>query len=251
MNSERPYVLSIAGFDPSGGAGVLADIKTFEMLQVQGMGVCTSVTFQNESEFEGLVWVGKSDIEKQLTVLFRKHTFDYVKIGLIKSLKELDGLVDFLVGKNKNIKIVWDPILKASAGYDFHTKIDTDLLLTILNKIYILVPNLKEIEVLNPGGINAAASAKKLSKHCMVFLKGGHSNSNVAEDILFTEGKSYSFRQNKIEEGEKHGSGCVLSSSLTAFLAKEFEIVEACRKAKNYTFDFLSSNKKLLGYHNK
>jgi hydroxymethylpyrimidine/phosphomethylpyrimidine kinase len=86
MSSGRPYVLSIAGFDPSGGAGLLADIKTFELHRVQGMGVCTSLTFQNENEFEGLVWIEMPEIKKQLDILFKKYFFDYVKIGLIKSL---------------------------------------------------------------------------------------------------------------------------------------------------------------------
>ena len=249
MNVARPYVLSIAGFDPSGGAGILADIKTFEMHQVQGMGVCTSVTFQNENEFEGLVWVEMPEIKKQLDILFKKYSFDYVKIGLVKGLKELEEIIDILITKNEKIKIVWDPILKASAGYDFHKELDLDLATRILKKIYIVSPNLDEIKVLSPGELSVVASAEKLSKYCIVFLKGGHSDTGVAEDILFVEDKKYLFRQNKIENGEKHGSGCVLSSALTALLAKGFEVQEACGKAKKYTSDFLSSNKGLLGYH--
>jgi hydroxymethylpyrimidine/phosphomethylpyrimidine kinase len=249
MNGERPYVLSIAGFDPSGGAGILADIKTFEMHQVQGMGICTSITFQNESEFEGLIWVENPEIKKQMTVLFRKYSFHYAKIGLVKGLEELNDLIDFMLEKNSSIKIIWDPILKASAGYNFHKEIDLDLVIKILKKIYVVSPNLDEIKVLDPGEENVMTIAEKLSQSCMVFLKGGHSDAKVAEDILFMKGEKYPFRRNKIENGGKHGSGCVLSSSLTALLARGFETVDACAKAKEYTAGFLSSTKGLLGYH--
>ncbi len=249
MNAERPLVLSIAGFDPSAGAGILSDCKVFEMHKVIGMSICTSITFQNESKFEGLIWVDVSDVERQLNILFEKYEFDYVKIGLIKNLTDLERVVDFLVNAKTN-KIIWDPILKASAGFVFHKDIDQELLVRILKKIYLVVPNLKEMELLNPGGISAAVSAKKISKYCNVFLKGGHSSSDVAEDILFTEGKSYSFSQSKIADGEKHGSGCVLSSSIVANLSLGYDLVESCRKAKKYTAGFLSSTNGLIGYQN-
>jgi len=250
MNYKRPIVLSIAGFDPSAGAGILADIKVFEMHKVLGMGVCTSITYQNEIDFVGLSWIESESIEKQLAILFEKYTINYVKIGLVKGLMELDAILDFLILKNSGIKIIWDPILKASAGYDFHNVIDHELLIKILKKIDMLVPNLQEIKQLNPGGLAPAVSAKKLSKYCKVFLKGGHSNTTIAEDILFVDGLSYSFSQEKIENGEKHGSGCVLSASLLSNLSLGYEVVEACRKAKNYTSGFLSSNAGLLGYQN-
>jgi hydroxymethylpyrimidine/phosphomethylpyrimidine kinase len=250
MKSERPVVLSIAGFDPCAGAGILADIKVFEMHKVMGMGACTSLTYQNEKEFEGLSWMDNSTIEKQLELLFKKYKIDFVKIGLVEGLKELDQLIDFILEKNSSVRIVWDPILKASAGFKFHEEIDQDLLVKILKKIYLLVPNLQEMERLNPKALNATISAKNLCRHCMILLKGGHSKSDTAEDILFTADTSYSFSHEKIENGEKHGSGCVLSASLTAYMALGYGVVEACRKAKNYTTGFLTSNKGLLGYHN-
>jgi hydroxymethylpyrimidine/phosphomethylpyrimidine kinase len=250
MKSERPVVLSIAGFDPCAGAGILADIKVFEMHKVIGMGACTSLTYQNEEEFKGLSWMEGHAIEKQLELLFKKYKIDFVKIGLVQGLKELDSLIDFLLEKNSLIKIVWDPILKASAGFSFHEEIDQELLVSILKKIYLLVPNLYEMERLNPKSLNATISAKNLCRHCMILLKGGHSKTDTAEDILFIEDKSYSFSHDKIENGEKHGSGCVLSASMTAYMALGYDVIEACRKAKNYTAGFLASNKGLLGYHN-
>ncbi|HSZ24419.1 MAG TPA: hydroxymethylpyrimidine/phosphomethylpyrimidine kinase [Cytophagaceae bacterium] len=250
MKPNRPVVISIAGFDPCGGAGVLADIKVFENIQVQGMGVCTSLTFQNENEFEGLTWVEISDIKKQIDILLKKYTIEYVKIGLVQNLNVLNEIIDFLIERNATIKIVWDPILKASAGYDFHTKIDYEVLLNVIKKLFMIVPNLEEIIALNPVEENVFSKAEKLSEYCNVFLKGGHSNSDISEDVLFMERKKISFQMHKIDKGEKHGSGCVLSSSLIAYLALGFGVKEACEKAKKYTFNFLSSNEGLLGYHN-
>ena len=82
MRKERHCVLSIAGFDPSGGAGVLADIKTFEQHKVQGMGVVTGLTFQNDSEFDGVKWVETTEIEKQIEILCRKFKFEFIKLGI-------------------------------------------------------------------------------------------------------------------------------------------------------------------------
>ena len=148
------------------------------------------------------------------------------------------------------MKIIWDPILKASAGYVFHENIDQIQLRRIFEKIYLLVPNLEEINLLNPVGINSLVSAKKLSKYCAVFLKGGHRVSDFSEDDLFINGQKYSYSQRKIVDGEKHGSGCVLSSSIVSNLALGFDLIESCRKAKNYTSTFLSSTNQLLGYQN-
>src|ERR1051326_2205660 len=96
MPKDRPCVLSIAGFDPSGGAGVLADIKTFEQHKVLGMGVVTGLTFQNDSEFDGVRWVETDDILKQISVLLRKFKFQYVKIGMIKDLETLQAVISVL-----------------------------------------------------------------------------------------------------------------------------------------------------------
>ena len=105
------------------------------------------------------------------------------------------------------------------------------------------------IELLNPDGVTPVISAKKLSKYCNVLLKGGHSKTDIAEDVLFENDNRYVFSQDKINGGEKHGSGCVLSAAVTANLAKGYTLVESSRKAKNYTTGFLSCNVGLLGYH--
>ena len=89
MTVRRPYTLSIAGYDPSGGAGVLADIKTFESIGVYGFATTTCITYQNDKQFEGINWLSKKKIKNQLYPILNKYEIDHVKIGLIKNLEIL------------------------------------------------------------------------------------------------------------------------------------------------------------------
>ena len=123
MKKNRPYVLSIAGYDPCGGAGVLADIKTFETIGVYGLAVTTGITYQNDHKFAGVHWLSKKKIKNQLYPLLEAYKVEYVKIGLIESLEVQSEVIELLLGYNNDIKIIWDPILKASAGFSFHKKI--------------------------------------------------------------------------------------------------------------------------------
>jgi hydroxymethylpyrimidine/phosphomethylpyrimidine kinase len=249
MVSKRLYVLSIAGFDPSGGAGVVADVKTFESNKVYGLGVISANTFQNDSEFRNVDWISIEKIIEQIDVLQKRFEFEYVKIGLIESLEALDKIVSYLISKNANTKIIWDPILKASAGFEFHKLVDNSLLEKICKQLYVVIPNVPEALSLGSHK-DAVENVKHLSKYCHVFLKGGHAEKKIGYDTLFLkEGKQFSFRPKIKNIFPKHGSGCVLSSALTANLAKGEDLQHACLKAKQYTERILSSNKTLLGYH--
>ena len=249
MSKTRPSVLSIAGFDPSGGAGLLADIKTFEQHKVLGMGVVTGLTFQNDSEFEGVKWVETAEIEKQIEILFRKFKFEFVKVGMLQSLESLEKIVSSIKYQVSGIKIIWDPIVKASAGFEIHKKFEKEKLIEIYRNIFLLTPNIDEIRILT-GEQDEMKAAKELSKSCNVFLKGGHNEKKRGYDHLFTrDGKIFPFRPKKISETGKHGSGCVLSSSITANLANGLSLQRACLKGKDYVTKFLMSNKTLLGYH--
>jgi hydroxymethylpyrimidine/phosphomethylpyrimidine kinase len=252
----RPTILSIAGFDPSGGAGILADIKTFEQHKVQGMGVVTGLTFQNDSEFDGVNWIETGEVIKQIEVLTRKFKFEFIKIGMIKDLDILAIIISHL--QTSNSKLIWDPIIKASAGFEIHKTIDKKKVIAICKNIFLITPNMDEIRILT-GEQDVIKAAKELSKYCNVFLKGGHtplSNSppkeerGLGRDYLFTiDGKVFSFRPKKISETGKHGSGCVLSSAITANLAIGNDLQRSCLKGKDYVTKFLFSTKTLLGYH--
>jgi hydroxymethylpyrimidine/phosphomethylpyrimidine kinase len=249
MAKIRPVVLSIAGLDPSGGAGLFADIKTLEANKVYGLGIASANTFQNDIEFLKTEWIGLDKIIEQFYLLEKRSPIDHIKIGLIESLDVLFNLVRELKSKNNNVKIVWDPILKASAGLEFHKTIDASLLENICKEICMITPNMPEAKRLGKTD-NPIENARHLSNFCHVFLKGGHNEKNIGHDLLFVrDDKEFSFRSKTKEKVEKHGSGCVLSSAITANLAKGFKIHPACLRAKDYTTKFLLSNKTLLGYH--
>ena len=245
----RPYVLSIAGFDPSAGAGVLADIKTFEANKVYGFAVPSALTHQNDIEFKHVEWITLDKIIFQIELLQRRFQFEYIKIGLIENLEVLYQLILYLKSTTKDSKFIWDPILKATAGYGFHKEVDNLLLEKICKEIFLITPNVPEAIALGAFD-DAVKNVKHFQQFCNVYLKGGHAVDNKGKDHLFTkEGKQFSFNPKGKNVFSKHGSGCVLSSSLTANLAKGFKLHAACLRSKEYTSNFLKSNKSLLGYH--
>ncbi len=246
LDSKKYFALSIAGFDPCGGAGVLADIKTFEANNVYGLGVCSSITFQNDNTFVGLEWLSFENIINQLDPLFDKYVIDVVKIGLIESLDVFAKLISYLKRKNKDIKIIWDPILKASAGFQFHTDVKKDLLNSISENIHLITPNWPEAQ--NLFGTTDKSFLKN-QVACAIYLKGGHASYSSALDCLFDKNTEFHFESAWIEKGEKHGSGCVLSAAIAANIAKKQSLNEACKNAKSYVSLFLASTENLLGFH--
>ncbi len=265
MFNSRSYVLSIAGFDPSGGAGVLADIKTFEQNNVTGMGIVSALTYQNDIEFEKVEWLKLSQIIGQVEVLQKRFQFEYIKIGLIENLEILNELISYFIktpnsppermnsfiraGRLPTPRLIWDPILKASAGFEFHTDVNKELLENICKQLFLITPNVPEALILGPYN-DAEKNAKYLSQFCNVYLKGGHNEEKRGIDILFTtDGKQIEFVSEAKNVFPKHGSGCVLSSAITAGLANDLNLVDACAGGKKYITDFLKSNDSFLGFH--
>ncbi|MFL5753392.1 MAG: hydroxymethylpyrimidine/phosphomethylpyrimidine kinase [Bacteroidia bacterium] len=250
MAMTRPYVLSIAGFDPSGGAGILADIKTFESNKVYGLGAISANTFQNDTEFKKADWISLDEILEQVGLLKERFSIEYIKIGLIENLEVLDQLISQLqVLTGSKGKIIWDPILRSSSGFGFHEKVNRELVEKICGRLYLLTPNIPEALELGRSE-DAKENAKYLSRFCNVYLKGGHSENDRGRDFLFTrEEKQFSFRPKAKTLAEKHGSGCILSSAITANLARGFRLHTACMRGKQYTERTLNSNKTLLAYH--
>lgn len=252
MNYNRPIVLSIAGFDPCGGAGVLADIKTFEQHQCLGMAVNTSITNQTEDNFIGVKWFSVEEIIEHIKPLINKYHIEFVKIGIIENLNTLHTVVSFLKEQNKNITIVWDTVLSASTGFNLMEAIDKSKLEEVLKNIYLITPNTNEVKKLS-GLENEKEAAKFLSNYCHVLLKGGHSKENEGVDFLFTKHETstpYSIQKQTTKNiSPKHGSGCVLSSAITANLALGNNLEIACQKSKLYIETILSSNPNLLAYH--
>lgn len=248
MQSPRPYVLTIAGFDPSGGAGVLADCKTFEQHGVYGFGVCTALTAQTDDSFLNLHWLTAEQILEQLQPLINKFEIVACKIGIIDSPDTLIEVIRFLKEQNPAMQIVWDPVLKASAGFDFHT-IDTfHSLEAILATVTLVTPNYNELQLLRSITGEELIKEEK-AMFCSVLLKGGHRPDAIGTDTLY-ESAGHTVITAGVEQAfPKHGSGCVLAAAITANLAKGHSLKEACQLAKQYVETFLNSNQSLLGYH--
>lgn len=248
MAEVRNCVLSIAGFDPSGGAGILSDIKTFEANQLCGMGVLSALTFQNDIQFEGVRWIGTDEILRQISVLQKRFEFSVIKIGLIRDLEVLKIIIKALKQSLPGCQIIWDPIVKASAGFQFHGHFEQEQLFAVLENCHLITPNTEEVIFLT-GIDKPMEAAQLLAKYCSVLLKGGHSKEEPGVDFLFKQDQVEKIFPTGKEVFAKHGSGCVLSAAIASNLAKGNDLTTSCLEAKIYVELFLSSNETLLGTH--
>ena len=249
--NKRPNVLSIAGFDPSSGAGVAADIKTMDTLKCMAFGVNTANTIQNDTSFEACFWMDKEQIKAQIKVLFNRFEIDFVKIGIVENWTILKEIIACLKEENKSVKIILDPVLSASSSFELNKEDNEALLDDILENIYLITPNYQEIKQLYPK-LTLEDTIVHISSKTNLFLKGGHREDVIGKDELFTLSGTHKVYNPKVKNiSEKHGSGCVLSSAITSYLALGFTLSKACLKGKHYTAKFLSSNDSLLGYHKR
>lgn len=250
MLANRPYAISIAGFDPSAGAGVLADVKCFEQHHVYGFGICSALTVQTDSEFLNNNWLDSVQIIAQLEPLMAKFQVSACKIGLIKDVFVLHEVVSFLKVKKSGIKIIVDPVLKASSGYEFHDWTNgIEILSPVLKQIDLITPNYNEMLSLGSGALDASHTAILWAKYCPVLLKGGHNIVSQGIDYLYQQNNISKFSTGVDQIHQKHGSGCVLSAAIAANMALGISLKQACSNAKLYVEKFLNSNNTLLGYH--
>lgn len=240
----RATALSIAGLDPSGGAGLLADIKTFEQIGVQGHGVCSALTFQRADHLEGIRPISLVDIIEQLEVLLAHAQLAYCKVGMVADWDTLAGVVHYL--HNRHIRIILDPVLRASSGYEVHANVEG--LHSLWDKIYLITPNFEEMKALLGEDLRGPAGRALLGK-THIFLKGGHNVQRPGTDYLFKPEKAIPYPPEKGGYHEKHGSGCILSAAIAAYLAMGNDLERACFKAKAYTAQALASSEGLLAIH--
>jgi hydroxymethylpyrimidine/phosphomethylpyrimidine kinase len=249
--NDRPRVLVVAGYDQSAGAGVLSDVKTLEVHGVYGYAVCTGFTFQNEREISRIQWFSGEEITEQIDICCVTTTFDWVKIGITASVGMAGAIVNYLQEHNPDIKIVWDPVIRASSGRDFWPVVG-DEWKAIAARCYLLTPNWDEIRQLYPGeDVSEACARLTRESDCNVYLKGGHHPEYPGRDYLWSSGE-VQLLEPETDQGQiypKHGSGCVLSSALAANLALGYELADAAVRSKRYVEQFLTSNKTLLGWH--
>jgi hydroxymethylpyrimidine/phosphomethylpyrimidine kinase len=247
MQQQRPYVLSIAGFDPSSGAGVSADIKTFEQMKVYGLAVCTGLTLQTEDRFISVEWRKTEDVMRETELLLKKYPVKAVKFGIVPSYGFLKDLVRLIKSISSETKIVVDPVWRSSTGFTFNGETfenDPEL----LKRVDLFTPNLDEFNFMRREK-NASTFLSEVLEHTIVLLKGGHNAEKKGNDVLHQKNSQLEINPETSEVWPKHGSGCVLSAAITAKLAFDANLEEACKSAKQYIEKYLNSNKSLLGFH--
>jgi hydroxymethylpyrimidine/phosphomethylpyrimidine kinase len=248
MNRQRPYCIAIGGFDPCGGAGVLADIKTFEQLKTQGLAVQTANTFQTEDEFVRCEWLSEEHITSQLGLLLGRYKVNFFKIGLIANSGVLLSVLKVIRRHSEKATVIWDPVLSATAGGDWNEERFRDSLGEILENVSIITPNIHEYRVLF-GDMGPEEAAGRFGTG--IYMKGGHSETKKGRDVFFGNEKQYPLNPKLKDVTEKHGTGCVLSSAITANLAHGFPLLKALHRSKEYVEQVMRSNSSLLGYHRR
>lgn len=232
-------VLTIAGSDSCGGAGIQADIKTMTAHGVYAMSAITALTAQNTTGVSDIMEVSPEFLKAQLDAVFSDIVPNAVKIGMVSSSHLIITIAESLKEyKAKNIVV--DPVMVATSGSKL---ISPDAVATLkenlLSLATVLTPNIPEAEVLAGMEIKSAqdmiTAAELISDryHCAVLCKGGHSQ-NDANDLLYYEGKFKWFIGNKIVNPNTHGTGCTLSSAIASNLAKGYDLEMSVEKAKNY-----------------
>ncbi|MDE1828776.1 MAG: bifunctional hydroxymethylpyrimidine kinase/phosphomethylpyrimidine kinase [Thaumarchaeota archaeon] len=229
-------VLSIAGSDPSSGAGIQGDIKTFEALGVYGLSTVTALTSQTTSKFYKTEPVSPEIVKSQIRSVFADFKIGAVKIGMVYDRKTIKVIYDEL--KRLKIPIVLDPIFQSTTGgtllrqdaFSFFAKYLVPL-------AYIITPNIPEAEKITGIKIKNWPDAKKAALKIgsmgakNTVIKGGHMEEGVVTDLLLENKKFFIFSQKRIAR-QSHGGGCIFSAALCASLAKGKTLQESVRLAQ-------------------
>jgi len=232
-------VLTIAGSDSCGGAGIQADLKTFGAHGVYGMSVITAVTAQNTQGVFAVQDIQPEIIAGQIDAIFTDIEVDAVKIGMVSVVESIKIISEKLLEyQAKNI--VLDPVMVSKSGFPLLQEQAKAALVKYLLPLALLVtPNIPEAEALtgkpirNLSGMEEAARMIAAAGPAYVLIKGGHRQED-ATDLLFDGVKSYALKSKKIKTKNTHGTGCTLSSAIASNLAKGYSMVQAVEKGKEY-----------------
>ena len=232
--------LTIAGSDPSGGAGVAADLKTFSALGVYGAAALTALTAQNTKGVFAIHNVPADFIAAQIDAVFADLDVGAVKIGMLGNA-EAAAAVAAALDRHQPRNVVLDPVLVASTGADLLPADAMDALRAVIRRASVITPNLFEAAALldqplarDEADMQAQAQ-KLLALGCgAVLIKGGHSGGTESVDLLVEADGSARFTAPRIAAKNTHGTGCTLSSAVAAGLAKGLSLNAAVREAKAY-----------------
>jgi hydroxymethylpyrimidine/phosphomethylpyrimidine kinase len=234
-------LLSIAGSDPSGGAGIQADLKTFSALGTYGAAVITALTAQNTRGVGAVELLSPAFIARQIDMVFEDLRIDAVKIGMLANATIIATVADRLRFWQPRW-IVLDPVMVAKGG---HPLLDTDAITALRRDLLplasIVTPNLPEAATIlgRPVATDEPAMMETgqalLALGCpYVLLKGGHLGGATSPDLLVSTAGSRRFTAPRIDTTNTHGTGCTLSAALAAFLAQGDDVTAAVSNAKEY-----------------
>ena len=231
--------VTIAGSDSSGGAGIQADIKTMTALGVYAMSAVAALTAQNTTGVYGILEVSPAFLENQLDCIFTDIRPDAVKIGMLSS-GELMKITAEKLREYKAKHVVLDPVMVSTSGSRL-MKEDAALIMkeNLFPLAEIITPNIPEAEALTGMQIRGKQDMEEAAEflhetyRCAVLLKGGHA-VNASNDLLYQDRKAVWLEGRRIDNPNTHGTGCTLSSAIASYLALEYSLEEAVRKAKEY-----------------
>lgn len=240
-------VLSIAGSDSSGGAGIQADIKTIQAHHLFAQTAITALTAQNTTGVYGVLDVDPAFVAQQIDVVFEDIRPDAVKIGMVSSPAIVEAIADALV-RNKAQNIVVDPVMVATSGSELSSD---EAVVALRDKLIplatVITPNMPEAEVLFGAQIGdradqeRAAVAIAKSTGVAVLVKGGHGENDANDVLARPDGVVTWFEGDRVDTDNTHGTGCTLSSAIACGLASGQTLEEAVRSAKSYITGALSA----------
>jgi hydroxymethylpyrimidine/phosphomethylpyrimidine kinase len=236
--AAAPVLLTIAGFDPSCGAGIAADLKTFAAHGCYGMGAITSLTVQSTHGVEAVHNTPSAELREQLDILVRDCDIAAVKIGMLGNRGNAAVVAEFL-DAHKFAHVVHDPVMKSSSGMELLDAAGIKYVATeLLKRASVITPNIAEAEVLTgltiKDVVDMEAAARKLAEMgaLAVVVKGGHMEKAV--DVLFDGNEMHHLGGDRVKVENTHGTGCTFASAITAQLAAGRSLLEATTLAKAY-----------------
>jgi len=244
----KSIILIIAGSDSSGGAGIQADIKTITALGSYAMTAITAITIQNTTGVKSIVPIEPKKISSQIEFTSKDIKPDAIKIGMLHSVKVIKSVIRSLdIIKVK--KIILDPVMIAKGGAKLIDKKAMELLKNeLIKKVSLITPNIPEAEILtntkikNKEDMIFAASILIGLGAKNVFIKGGHLNSKIVQDIFVNKKEIIIIKNRRITTSNTHGTGCTLSSAITSYFSCGKTLKKSCELATIYVNHCIRSN---------
>jgi len=258
MKRSLPVVLTIAGSDSIGGAGIQADLKALAFLGTHGTSVLTALTAQNTLGVTAIHAVPGHFVEAQLRAVFSDLRPDAIKTGMLANAEIIQTVRTFLQEEASDIPLVVDPVLIAATGARLLEVPAENALQELFQQATLVTPNLPEAAALTEKPLPTSLSEMESLLHTLAqrypgpawLLKGGHADwqdQNVIS-LLFYEGRTYTFSHPRIPLNKPpHGTGCTLASAIAAFLAHGFSLPESVEKALLFTYQAVAHADPTLG----